>query len=126
MPSRTWVHGLDVIGLGFRMKKQNREELARILKNADITGVRLTREPDNQYDPNAIAVYLPERTMGGAQLGYLRRSTAELLAPKIDNGTLVVVRAKLLDLRAGDDFKEGGMEVVFRDVPAKKPTTKAK
>lgn len=114
--AHVWHHDLDVIGLGFRVKKDTRKLIAEmIVKKGGIGGIRLIREPENQYDSNAIAVYMPERLMHGFQIGYLRRTTAELLAPKIDAGNLVIMRARLLTLRPEDDFKEGSMDVTFKD-----------
>ena len=43
--------------------------------------VQLIRDYDNQYDRNAIGVWV-----GSAQLGYIPRTEARLLAPSIDAG----------------------------------------
>jgi hypothetical protein len=127
---RTWRTELEVIGLRFRWKKDGRAALARMAAKADIGGIRLVREPDNKWDDNAIMVLLPERLMSGAQLGYLHRQTAALLAPGFDSGKYEVVSAKLTDLSAEDDYNTGTLDVLFRDrpVPAKrkKPATKGK
>jgi hypothetical protein len=112
----TWTHQLDVVGLGFRMKRDARRTLADIIaKNGNIWGMQLVREPDNPADTNAIMVCLPKRLMGGAHIGYLRAPSAELLAPRIDRGSLAVVRATLLELRSENDFKEGTLDVTFRN-----------
>jgi hypothetical protein len=111
-------HQLDVIGLGFRVKRPTRRIIADMIeKKGAIGGMRLVREPDNPVDPNAIMVCMPKRLMQGMQIGYLRRPTAELLAPKIDNGSLVVKGAVLAWLSAEDDFKEGTVDVTFKKVP---------
>ncbi|MCF6147938.1 MAG: hypothetical protein E3K37_04685 [Candidatus Kuenenia sp.] len=44
--------------------------------------VELVREPDNQYDENAIAV----KSKNFGRLGYIKRSIAKTLAPIMDNG----------------------------------------
>jgi len=48
----------------------------------------LVREPDNEYDPNAIAVYAT--TTDGSQsarhVGYISAEVAESLAPALDRG----------------------------------------
>jgi hypothetical protein len=44
--------------------------------------LRLEREPDNAFDPNAIAVYY-----GDTHLGYVPRVHATELAPALDAGT---------------------------------------
>jgi hypothetical protein len=43
----------------------------------------LEREPSNQYDPNAIAVWNAARTL---QAGYIPRDDAARLAKKLDRG----------------------------------------
>lgn len=115
---RTWTTELEVIGLRFRWKKDGRAALARMADKADITGIRIVREPDNKYDENAIMVLLPERIMEGRQLGYLHREAAELLAPRLDSGILEVVRAKLTGLDPDADYNAGNLVIVFRDAPA--------
>ena len=42
--------------------------------------LRLERQPDNEHDPNAIAVY------AGDQLGFVPREIAAELAPEVDAG----------------------------------------
>lgn len=52
----------------------------------------LIREPDNEHDPNAIAVLC-----GGSLIGRLPRSLAEKLAPKLDAGEKWrVIKAEIL------------------------------
>lgn len=46
----------------------------------------LEREPENPYDPNAIAVFASEY---GDQVGYLKSEVSEELAPLMDRGQLV-------------------------------------
>ena len=45
--------------------------------------ITLEREPTNQYDPNAIAVWNAARTL---QAGYIPRDDAKRLAKKFDRG----------------------------------------
>jgi hypothetical protein len=113
---RTWSMELEVIGLRFRWKKDGRIAIAHMCDKGDITGIRLEREPDNKYDENAIMVLLPERILSGRQLGYLHRQAAELLAPRLDNGILEVVSAKLQRLDPDTDNNVGTMLVRFRDL----------
>jgi hypothetical protein len=47
------------------------------------TALELRRDPDNEHDPNAIAVHAP----GGEMLGFVPRAVAEELAPQLDRGT---------------------------------------
>lgn len=65
-----------IVGVTF----ENRQEL---LVNLEVgTELSLVREPDNGFDPNAIAV----RMLQGAQLGYLNRALSGRLAPIMDAG----------------------------------------
>jgi len=43
--------------------------------------LQLRRDPDNEHDPNAIAVHA-----GGEQVGWVPREVAAELAPELDNG----------------------------------------
>lgn len=114
-PTRTWSHEFDVVGLGFRMKRESRRALKMLVeKKGSIPGMRLEREPDNRADPNAIKVCLPERVMHGIHIGYLHRETAALLAPKIDAGTLVVKSATLTEV-TGEVDKNATIIARFAD-----------
>lgn len=60
--------------------------------------IELVREPDNKFDPNAIAVYLHGKRLFGMvetreQIGYIKAGRAEGLAEKIDSGAITVVGA---------------------------------
>ncbi len=60
---------------------EGREHIIRELAETGST-VRLIREPLNQYDSNAIAVYL----LTGHKIGYAPREIAAYLAPLLDDG----------------------------------------
>ena len=47
----------------------------------DVGSFRMSREPDNPHDPNAIRVEI-----GDKLLGYIPRDLAETLAPQMDAG----------------------------------------
>lgn len=114
--TRKWEIELGVVGLRFRVKKDARAALARIVDKtaSGLTGIRLEREPDNPADENAVMVLLPEKVMEGAQLGYLHRQSAELLAPSLDMGEVEFVSAKLLSLDHSTDHDTGILLVEFR------------
>lgn len=121
MPSRQWNYTIEVIGLRFRWKRDARRAFAGMVEQrGQITGVRIVREPENQHDENAIAVFLPQRIAGGKQLGYLHRETAAILAPKMDEGLLKVVKAELLSLNQRDDYNTGDLLVRFQDMSPKR------
>ncbi len=55
-------------------------------KELDTPEVFFDREPDNPFDPNAIAVY----THGGRQIGHLPRYDAEYFSPLIVDGVIAL------------------------------------
>lgn len=115
---RTWSVELEVIGLKFRWKKDGRRAIFDMIeKRGPIKGIRLVREPDNKWDENAIMVMLPERILGGKQLGYLRKEAAELLAPSFDSGKTTLVSGVLEGLNDSDEYNSGLMALRFRDRP---------
>lgn len=61
--------------------------------------VHLEREPDNQYDDLAIAVYLADQ-----QIGYLKGDVAARHAPKIDTGRYALY-AKISSVNGGTKDK---------------------
>lgn len=71
-----------VVGLGY---EDRQKEVAALQVGMP---VNLTREPDNRYDPHAVAVVAP----WGAKLGYLRASLAEILASRYVKGALFSAR----------------------------------
>lgn len=56
-----------------------------LLADADSsTEVTLVREPENPFDPNAVAVHIE-----GTKVGHLARADAALIAPIMDAGNTV-------------------------------------
>lgn len=68
---------VKVVGVTFDNRQAT---IARLMPGQ---GVTLQREPDNRYDPNAVAVV----TLDGAPAGYLPKVLAACLAPQMDAGT---------------------------------------
>lgn len=66
----------------------------------------LKREPENPYDPNAIAVYLRVRKWYTLfrevpmQIGYVKRNRAEMLSKRIDEGGRIV-SAHIVSMHTG-------------------------
>lgn len=78
------------------------------LKNLSIGDpLVLVREPDNNYDENAIKV----TTIGGVQLGYIKAKLAEGIAPLMDKGSKFI--CKVLELTGGED-KNLGCNIIIR------------
>ena len=123
---RAWEIELTVVGLQFRWTKSGREVLARSCPFP----VDLEREPDNKHDENAVKVVIAAdyklKKLRGKHLGYLRRQAAEQMAPRLDRGTLEVVKLWVTDIDPA--MGEATMACRFRDIPAplKKVSTKAK
>lgn len=69
----------------------------------------LEREPDNPYDPNAVAVLTSSY---GDQVGYLNKDLAAELAPLMDDGQLVT--ATVADITGGElDGKTYGVNILI-------------
>ena len=77
---------------------EGRQELVKTLQEG--CAVQLRREADNQYDPNAIALYYQDQ-----QIGYLKRELAKNLAPVIDQGT--VYQAVVSQITGGEGKNYG-------------------
>jgi hypothetical protein len=120
--AKTWSFTCTVVGMQFRWKMTGREMLARAVPFP----VELEREPDNKFDPNAVKVNLAATkklsSLKGKHLGYLRREVAELLAHRLDAGTVEPVKLWVTEI----DPKEGeaSLDCRFRDV--QKPHKQAK
>jgi hypothetical protein len=61
--------------------------------------VSLIREPANEFDRNAIAVYAP----GVGQIGFVSSALSEDLAPAMDRGTFIL--AEISDVTGGTEEK---------------------
>ena len=73
---------------------EGRQEIAGTLAEGDELSV--VRQPDNPFDPCAMALM----TADGAQIGFLRRQIARVLAPLADSG--VRYGARVLQVTGGD------------------------
>ena len=81
----------------------------------------LERQPNNEHDPNAIAV-----CFGTLQLGYISRGIAKHLAPRMDAGARY--RARIESLTGGGERHRGVNVYVWRDAAASvaaRPSTTA-
>jgi single-stranded-DNA-specific exonuclease len=75
------------------------------------TELVLERQPQNEFDPNAIAV-----RYGALQLGFVRKQIAKHLAPLIDSGARY--RARVESLTGGGEKNRGVNIYMWRDVEA--------
>ena len=88
-----------VVGITF----EGRQAVAEGICEGD--ELLLERQPDNAFDPNAIALIAPD----GSQVGFLRRQIAAALAPRIDDG--VEYEACVLQVTGGEDGRSLGINV---------------
>lgn len=74
--------------------------------------LRLERQPDNEYDTNACALF----DTHGAQVGFLNRRLAAVLAPVLDSG--VEYDVEVTEVTGGDNGRSLGVNVLLgrRDV----------
>lgn len=84
-----------IVGVTFNGRQQY---ISQLKAGEELT---LKREPGNQYDRNAIALY----DSRGNQLGYISRALASDMAPMIDNGSRY--RICVSDVTGGDGYCYG-------------------
>lgn len=85
---------IDVFVAGYQYYDGMREEVAGSLRVGE--EVLLKRQPDNQYDENAIEVY----TLRGYKLDYLPRSDNTVIAAIADQDIEIGAELSLIDLEA--------------------------
>jgi single-stranded-DNA-specific exonuclease len=91
--SRTLVS--KVAGVSF----EGRQEVIARMRGSE--PCRIVPEPTNPYDSNALAVWVALETGERAQVGYVPRDLAELVAPHLDGEQIMV---KLLEITGGTDW----------------------
>lgn len=118
MPLKTEMRLVTIVGSGFY---PGAPATVAALRPGD--RVRIVREPQNPYDPNALAVYStaqgrvpPGKRMEDlpllTKLGHLPRGFAAEVAPLVDQGMRIDAR-KPSDPR----FREGAMVQVVWEIP---------
>ena len=75
---RGWSHPTQRDGETIRNTLYRRMEIGQSL--------RLVRQPENPFDPNAILIYPSEGPLARTDLGFVPRRYAECLAPLMDGG----------------------------------------
>jgi hypothetical protein len=104
--TRIFTHDITLVGLKHRNIREARRQLANRLP----VRVTLVREQENRFDVNAIRVEIP-----GMKHAYIGAESAAVLAPHMDEGTLVFKSATLTSLDADNDWMTGTMTVQFKD-----------
>jgi hypothetical protein len=84
--TRTLHNNFICAVVGESHKNKDGKSRQTIIKRSVSPGMaaELRREPDNKYDPNAVAVFVD-----GQQIGYLKREVAERLCYLIDDPAYV-------------------------------------
>ena len=72
---------LTCVGLHYRLTIT---KLRKLQDNLPLQA-ELRREPENEYDENAIAVWVIEKPFREVKIGYLKREVAHDLAPQMDS-----------------------------------------
>jgi hypothetical protein len=103
--TRTTVR-LTVVGMQHRVTLSLRMMLQGYVENAPLV-CYLKREPDNPKDENAIRVMAWGDPYRHLHVGYLSRHVAEIWAPLMDAGKLIVKYACLVEV----DPREGDGEI---------------
>lgn len=81
-PKSTGLYKLDIFSLSVRGSSHYAAATKRAALSPGST-VRLVREPENEFDGNAIAIYA---NTGGSPIGYVNKMNARRLAKRLDSG----------------------------------------
>lgn len=85
---------ISVVGLRYRVTLRGMKEMGAKVPLA----ASLTREPENDADPNAIAVYLIDKPWRNFHIGYVPREVAKEIAPLLDSGELVIDKVTVTEI----------------------------
>lgn len=107
-----------VAGTGF--KNNNGSDRASIIRKyvREGTKVFLVREPDNKYDPNAVAVYITTGGLFGLgarkkQIGYIKAKRANVIAKKLDAGESIFGFVRSFHAPEGRDYPRVSLELDY-------------
>lgn len=93
---------------GVTKKNEDGEKIQLILADLyDGCELELVREPDNQYDANAIKVYAHDE-----HIGYINAQLAKDLARKMDNG--INIEASIDEITGGEDGHNYGCNIIIK------------
>ena len=94
----------------FGVTYNNRQDIIKGLEEGQ--ALELKREKDNQYDQNAIAVYVNNKSNHSnkitAQIGYIKKELAAELAPRMDKGETFKCKIKKI---TGKGKKNRGVNI---------------
>ncbi len=104
-PKSISIHRHDLFLIGVRGRSYHQAANLSVDTKAG-TRLELLREPDNEHDPNAVAVVAPQT---GDRLGYVNKLNAKRLAKRLDAGEELAV----LSLRGSPEGKDGDLLMVL-------------
>jgi len=107
-----------VAGTGF--KNSNGSDRASIIRNnvKEGTVVFLVREPNNEHDPNAVAVFIEVGGLFGfgkskKQIGYIKATRSNVVATKMDAGELILGKVKSFHAPEGKNHPRVSLELEY-------------
>ena len=112
-PNGPGGHSIDirVVGVTFpNPDGSSRQAVIKVIEEAQ--AISLRREPENEYDPNAIVV----ETQDGEQCGYIPRDYAQMYAPLLDKLSRSTWPGKVKKILGGYDEKSWGL-VISIEIP---------
>lgn len=97
------VLNIRVAGVTF----EGRQDIISRMQGQEV--VRIEPEPQNPYDPNALAVkvaFPPESKWGIAHVGYIPKDMAAIISPVLDGESLMV---EIAEITGGFETYNGGI-----------------
>ena len=88
---------------------ENRQEVIKDI-NEMVDTLVAEREPENPFDPNAIAIYVLKHNGQKKSIGYINRGLAQNLSPRIDAGEELIIYDYFL---TGSNQSGMNMGVIF-------------
>ncbi len=107
-----------VAGTGF--KNSNGSDRASIIRNNVREGmaVFLVREPNNEHDQNAVAVYIEAGGIFGfgkskKQIGYIKATRSNVVAKKLDSGESIHGKVRSFNAPEGKSHPRVSLELEY-------------
>lgn len=107
-----------VAGTGF--KNSDGSDRASIIRSNVREGAKvfLVREPNNEHDPNAVAVYIESRVFFGfgkskKQIGYIKATRSNVVAKKLDAGESITGKVRSFHAPSGKEHPRVSLELEY-------------
>lgn len=115
MPKRVET---SVVGMAYRVTPATMKELQKEVP----LSAKLVREPDNEYDENAVKVVLTDKRHKNFHIGFLPRQVAKEFAPSMDDGSFPFSVVWLISVKSKDGT--GKLLLAKRKMPGNKRISK--